>query len=242
MNTQHAIYVVNYCDEERRDRMAKRFHQMGLPVHFSDPVHAKDPRLYVEGQDMTGRTASIMLQHMDCLAHFLEHTQAAYCIVCEDDIMISKNLAKELPEISKTFDRLTLDVLLLGYLWPHDIASDWNPHFPHMGESRGSEGQRYEYTGYPDDLWGSQMYMVSRSHAQVLVKRYSPDYMVRELDEGETRQPYNPDWILTKKAERRAIIIPMLAVEEGDSKLGGDGEHAFHWSCREKNYVEGLHI
>ena len=240
--TLPAIYVVNYCDEERRERMSARFQQIGLSAHFSDPVHAKDVRLYVEGQDMTGRTASIMLQHMDCLAHFLDNTTTEYCIVCEDDIMISKNLAKELPEIIKAFEHLSLDVLLLGYLWPYDICSDWNAHFPHIGESRGSEGQRYEYTGFPDDLWGSQMYMLSRKHALVLVKQYGPDYMVRELPDGENREPYNPDWILTKKGGRRAIIIPMLAVEEGDSKLGGDAEHTFHWACRMKNYVEGLHI
>lgn len=237
-----AIYVVNYCDEARRERMAARFDQIGLSAHFSDPVHANDPRLHVQGQDMTGRTAAIMLQHMDCLAHFLDNTTAKYCIVCEDDIMISKNLAIELPEIIATFERLSLDVLLLGYLWPYDIYSDWNPHFPHLGESRGSEGQRYEYTGFPGDLWGSQMYMVSRKHARTLLDTYGPDYMVRELSEGENREPYNPDWILTKKAGRRAIIIPMLAVEEGDSKLGGDAEHGFHWACRMKNYVEGLHI
>ncbi len=240
-STLPAIYVVNYCDEARRERMSARFVQIGLPAHFSDPVHANDPRLYVNGQDMTGRTASIMLQHMDCLVHFLDNTTTDYCIVCEDDITISKNLAIELPEIIKAFERLNLDVLLLGYLWPYDIGSDWNPHFPHLGESRGSEGQRYEYTGYPFDLWGSQMYMVSRNHAQVLVNQFGPDYMVRELNEGETREPYNPDWIMTKMG-RRAIIIPMLAVEEGDSKLGGDAEHGFHRACREKNYVEGLHI
>jgi len=228
-----SAYVVNFNDDGRRERMARRFETLGLPVHFTAPVYSSDPRLDLPGlQDNHKRTCSIMLQHLDSLRHFLDNTSNEYCIVCEDDILMSKNLLVDLPSIIDKFRELELDVLLLGYLWPHWIDPDGNPYFARMGRD-----EKYQYTRLPDDLWGSQMYMVSRNHARNLLEMFPPEYAVQE----EGRSPYNPDWTLTKKG-KRALIYPMLAVEEGGSKLGIGWECEFHRLCYERNYVEGVHL
>lgn len=186
-----SAYVVNFNDDGRRERMTRRFETLGMPVHFTAPVFSSDPRLDIEGiPDRDKRTCSIMLQHLDSLRHFLDNTSSEYCIVCEDDILVSKNLLIDLPLIIDTFRELELDVLLLGYLWPHWIDADGNPHFLRM-----SRDAKYQYTRLPDDLWGSQMYMVSRIHARNLLEMFPPEYGIP----GEGRLPYNPDWTLTKE-------------------------------------------
>jgi hypothetical protein len=104
-----------------------------------------------------------------------------------------------------------------------------------------NEDRTYEFLQYPDDLWGSQMYMMSREHARKIVTDYTADYITRPLSEGESRIPYSPDWILTK-CGKRALIYPMMAVEEGDSPLGHPAHEEFHHRCHVQNYVEGVHI
>ena len=228
-----SAYVVNFNDDDRRSRMTRRFEILGLPLHFTAPVYSSDPRLDIEGiKTQDKRTCSIMLQHLDSLQHFLENTSTEYCIVCEDDILVSKNLLVDLPLIINKFRELELDVILLGYLWPHCIDPDGNPHFYRLGRD-----EKYQYTRLPDDLWGSQMYMVSRTHAQNLLNMFPPEYGIP----GDGRLPYNPDWTLTKKG-KRALIYPMLAVEEGGSKLGVGWECEFHRLCYERNYVDGVHL
>lgn len=243
-NNSHnvSIYVVNFNDENRRERMARRFFNLNMPMHFTAPVYSNDERLNMpELSEGSKRTCSIMLQHLDSLRHFLNNSVMEYCIVCEDDIMVSKNLPINLPQILSKFKEMNLDVLLLGYLWPYDIHPDYNYHF-----SRLSQDDKFQYTKYPNDLWGSQMYLVSRSHAQFLLNTFPSEYaipgkIVGGPEDGSDRLPYNPDWTLTKKGHR-AIITPMLAVEEGDSKLGGSGECQFHQRCFLHNYIEGVHI
>jgi GR25 family glycosyltransferase involved in LPS biosynthesis len=233
------IYVVNYKNEERKQRMSHRFHQMGLYAHYVSPVSTKDSRLDII-QDGDKRVYSIMLQHLDSLSHFVEHTDAEHCIVCEDDIKISKHLAKDLPDITRVFDEQKMDVLLLGFLFPYRISPDENHYFARITESV-CEDRKYDFLQYPDDLWGSQMYMMSREHARKLVAHYTPDYVVRPLSDGESRIPYSPDWILTK-CGKRGLIYPMMAVEEGDSPLGHPSHEDFHHRCHVQNYVEGLHL
>jgi len=228
------IYVVNFCDEARRSRMEQRLSSLGLSPHFVDPVYIADERLNLPGLENTHkRNASIMLQHLDSLQHFLESTKSKYCIVCEDDILILKNLVIDFPSISAKFDELELDVLLMGYLCPYEINPDWNRYYPRL-----SRDEKYQYTGYPDDLWGAQMYMVSRDHAKLLLEMYAPTSVVA----NDASAPYNPDWTLTKKG-KRALIYPMVAIEEADSnKSGSWGECEFHRRCHEQNYVEGAYI
>ena len=224
------FYVINFNDDARRERMASRFSKIGLnEPHFVDPVFISDLRLDND-KIQHKRTCSIMLQHLDSLKHFLEQTDKDLCIVCEDDIHISKNLRNDLSEIIEQFKTLDLDVLLLGYLFMYPIDTETNAHFTPKSRSK-----KYKYANYPDDLWGSQMYMMSRKHVRNILDKFGPEYILT----GEL--PYNPDWILTKTGNR-ALIVPMLAVEEGDTKTDHGGQNEFHRRCFECNYNANVHI
>ena len=216
------FYMINFNDDDRKNRMTSRFRSLGLDLQFVNPVYDSDVRL--ENTNLYKRTSSIMLQHLDSVRHFYENTSAEYCVVCEDDIFVSKNLARDLPEIVDTFTYLRLDVLLLGYLFPDNLHGNW--HFPVLKDT-----EKYSYHGYPDDIWGSQMYMVSRKHAKYLLETFTIDFAMENLEKIH----YNPDWTITKYG-RRAAISPMLAVEEGDEKSGHDGQSDFHRICFEQNY------
>ena len=222
------FYVINFNDDERKKRMISRFRTMDIDLQFVEPVYETDSRLLFT--DLHKRTSAIMLQHLDSIRHFYEQTSAEYCIVCEDDIHISKDLSKDMPEIIKNFEELKLDLLLLGYLYPHSLDGNW--HFPVLKDT-----QKYNYHGYPDDIWGSQMYLISREHAKNILSKFSIDWAIFNINDTH----YNPDWTITKFG-KRAVISPMIAVEEGTEKSGHDGQSQFHNDCREANYNPTIHI
>lgn len=222
------FYMINFNDDNRKKRMIDRFEYLNLDLQFVNPIYESDIRL--SGTNLYKRTSSIMLQHLDSIRHFYENTSGKYCVVCEDDIFISKNLAKDLPEIIKNFEYLKLDVLLLGYLFPYSLHGNW--HFPVLRDTKN-----YCYHGYPDDIWGSQMYMISRKHAKYLLDTFTIEFAISNLEKIH----YNPDWTITKYG-KRALISPMLAVEEGDEKSGHCGQSDFHKQCFEQNYKEEKYI
>lgn len=222
------FYMINFNDEERKKRMIHRFKLINLNLQFVNPVYDNDPRL--ENTNLYKRTSSIMLQHLDSIRHFYENTSADHCVVCEDDIFISKNLSRDLPEIVETFRELNLDVLLLGYLFPYPLHGNW--HFPVLKDT-----QKYCYHGFPDDMWGSQMYMISRNHAKYLLDTFTIEFAIQHLEKIH----YNPDWTVTKYG-KRACIKPMIAVEEGDEKSGHGGQSDFHRTCFEENFNKDVYI
>jgi hypothetical protein len=214
------FYVINFKDDARKARMISRFNQIGIDLHFVNPVYENDARL--QNTPLYKRTSSIMLQHLDSIRNFYENTSAKYCIVCEDDIHVSKHLQHHLPKIIQDFESLDLDLLMLGYLYPYGLHG--NPHFPMIKAT-----DNYTYHGYPDDTWGSQMYMISRKHAI--------EFAVEQLEKVH----YNPDWTITKLG-KRALISPMLAVEEGDDKSNHQGQTEFHRLCHLGNYNPNVHL
>jgi len=208
--------------------MICRFKQLNLNIQFVDPVFENDTRLI--DTNLYKRTSSIMLQHLDSIKHFYYNTSADQCVICEDDIFISKNLPKDLPEIVHTFKELNLDVLLLGYLFPYSLHGNW--HFPVLKDT-----EKYCYHGFPDDIWGSQMYMISRKHAKFILDTFTIEFAIKNLEKVH----YNPDWTITKYG-KRSCIKPMIAVEEGDEKSGHGGQCDFHRTCFEHNYNEDVYI
>jgi hypothetical protein len=223
------IYCVNFLDEDRRSKMETRFDRLNIPVNFIKPVFKSDLRLSIDGvQEDSKRTYSIMLQHIDSVQDFLNTTDESekYCIVCEDDVLLSKRFLEKLLGICETFLDLDLDVLLLGYLSPDKVLD--SELFPLI-----KSDQDFVYRGYHSDLWGSQMYMVSREYAKRLIETFQPNYILRT-----DSLPYNPDWTITK-CGKRALLSPMLAVEEGEVKNECYEQMSFHQRCFETNFVEG---
>ena len=225
MSKTCAIYIVNYKDDERRNKMVNRVKSTGLDAHFVVPVSTDDPRIRDQPiTDFEKRNWSIFFQHVDCMRNFYENTTYDYCIVCEDDVMISCKLGENLPKIINLYDQTNLDVLLLSYLWPYDVAED--NYFPVLYKD-----DEFKIQGYPIDLWGAHMYFFSRNHAKTMVDRYTPEYALAQTSE----QPFCTDWQFTKLGNR-GLIVPMMGVEEGDVKTDHQGQADFHRSVFEYNY------
>ena len=222
------VYIINFEATARKERMLQRFRALGIEPFFVPPVYKSDPRLErPDAARLEKRTCSIMLQHLDSLQHFLDHhPDQEYCIVCEDDILISKNLAQDMSQIVANTKARELDILLLGYLLPDRIQVH-PQQYPHHG---------YSYHQYDHNLWGSQMYMVSQSYARFLVNTFTVDQAIRTQE----TPPFNPDWIITKNGNR-AMIYPMLAVEEGETKTDHEGQNSFHRQCFAANYDPQVH-
>lgn len=227
MQKSCGIFVVNYKDEERRTKMTNRFKSINMDVHFVDPVSTQDPRIKPQPiTDFEKRNWSIFFQHVDCMRNFYVNTTYDYCIICEDDVMISRTLDVQIPQIIDLYDSAKLDILLLSYLWPYEIPN--NHYFPII-----SENEQYKIRGYPEDLWGAHMYMISRNHAKTLVDRYTPEYAFAQ----SPGQPFCTDWQFTKFGNR-GLIVPMIGVEEGDVKTDHQGQIDFHRQCFLFNYRE----
>lgn len=224
------IYIVNYKDDERRRRMSQRVKSVGLDAHFVAPVSIEDPR--IKDQPITTfekRNWSIFFQHVDCMREFVENTTYDYCIVCEDDVVLSRNLKEEIPEIISLYDQTQLDILLLSYLWPYEVAED--NYFPVLQRT-----DKWKIQGYPGDLWGAHMYFMSRAHTAVLVERYTAEYALAQKD-----TPFCTDWQFTKFG-RRGLLAPMVGLEEGEVKTDHQGQIDFHRSVFQFHYRENKFI
>jgi hypothetical protein len=166
------------------------------------------------------RTVAIMLSHLQLIRRFVEDTRAPHAIVREDDVYLRRTIRRDLPPIVREFDARRLDVLLLGYLWP------WRD--PEPG---------YRFCDYDEELWGTQMYLLSRAQALYLLETCT---LERALAEWPPR-PFSADWIITK-VSRRARLSPMLAVEEGEVVTTHAGQVAFHRRCAEAQYDPALYV
>ena len=226
----YGVYVVNYNDEERRSQMIRRAKSVGIDLHFVDPVSIEDPRIKDQPIDLfEKRNWAILFQHVDCMRDFFEKTTFDYCIVCEDDVGFLRELKNRVPEVIKGFEETNHDIVLLSYLWPYEIVE--NGYFPVKYKS-----DNFKLHGYPDDLWGAHMYMVSRKHAKTLVDRFTADYAIHEKEEG---RHFCSDWQITKYGER-GIVYPMLGLEEGEVKTDHTGQIEFHRAVFRFHYREDL--
>ena len=245
MNRDIPIYIVSYKNKERKERMIKRFSTLEFnSINFVKEIHLDDDRItcfsHLENYNkIEKRTWSIMLQHLDSIKDFYENTNYNnynHCIICEDDIFISKDLSIKLPDIIKDFDSLSLDVLMLGYLLPFKIDTSSSYYLDHFPLFSKNNENNYSIHKYPDDIWGTQMYMISRKYAKFLLEKFTNIYAYYNLD-----KPYNPDWTITKNGNR-ALIYPIIAVEEGVNLSDCYSQQQYHKLCFETHYDHEIYI
>ena len=131
----------------------------------------------------------------------------------------------KLPQIIHDFEDLKLNVLLLGYLVNHDFKNNFlneNSQFYSPFQCLKGETKNFEhaYYTYPDDHWGSQLYMLSRKQVEFLVSKYNEINWKKAQDGNpiENWKEYSPDWSITKEGNR-ALLFPMVAVEESKKHL-----------------------
>jgi len=230
-----AFYCLSYKNEERKTALKNRFSQLGINVEFYDGVEFDDPRLSIplENKDCLKKSWSYTYGHFDMINKFITETDKEYGVFCEDDIYLDKNLANDIPGIVEDFKAMNLDVLLLGYLTTFKIEEY------HHGFSIKNEfhNRTKKYHNYPNDLWGAQMYMLSRTHAKTLLEKYYNGYAEQSINPelNANMQPFCSDWTITKDGNR-AIIYPMYAVEDGKTQYETGGQHNFHQDVFHQNY------
>ena len=202
--------------------MEKVFGKLGITAEFYSGVGQDDPRLKNAGN--LARSWSMTYGHLDLIKKFSE-SDKDYGIICEDDILIRKDFMERLPEILSGFDTLGLDILMLGYLCENPIDTYRN--FPTLLD-RGMK-----YLGYPDGLWGGQMYLISKAQAGVLLEKFSGGYADRSLTEAIA--PFSPDWTITKEG-RRALLYPLLVVEKYYEVYDDEHQNRSHLACYNYTY------
>lgn len=216
------VYCLSFANSDRQRRMEKRFATVKVLPIFVEPTPTDRFKADVlaSGVDVPPgfdfRVTAITLNHMKMVRQFVENSSAEYGVFCENDIHLRLTLGTDLRQMTEHCTRLALDVLLCGYLLPYREAVP-----------RGS----YVVQPYGDDLWGAQMYMLSRSHAKLLLETLTVEWALAHPNE-----PCSPDWTITKRG-RRARVLPMLAIEEGTIVDQHDaGQVNFHRQCFEAQY------
>lgn len=226
------IYCLSFPNSDRRKRMSTRFEQLGIESFiFQDPIPTEYPLVdyYLRNREDDNtqhgrRAASITISYIYMIKRFL-CTGREYGVFCEDDVHIRKTFKKDLPEIIKAVETLKKKptVILLGYL------SVLN-HFPLYDTSLKKINGKYKLMEYPDDVWGAQMILLSRKNAMDIVEKYDRPFYL-----SCPGKAYSGDHTFTKD-EPRALVYPMLAVEEGEVSNNDITDIYFHKLCHQVNY------
>jgi len=232
------VYVLSYNNSERKEKMNTRLTDESLSFEFVPPVEHSDPRIVHSLDPCTKRVWSIMLGHLDMLKKFLESdSESEYGIFCEDDIYIREGILTYLPEIISSSIRRSLDIVLLGYLLHYRLETitnvQKNDNLPYDYKLINME-PTFEFYNYPEDLWGTQMYMLSKRAAKMMIEKYNIDYASSTITDTN-KISFCADTTLTKDTFdgmlSRALIYPMLAVEEGHINHTSPGQINFHKEC-----------
>jgi len=228
MDTNYNIYCLSFKNPVRKSQMENRFQELNLKCIFYEGVSMDDPR--IANNNGLG-CWSCMIGHIDMIKNFYENSEKEYGIFCEDDVYIHKEFKLMIPDIIKDFKLINLDILLLGYLSPFEIK----PYYQNFELKSNDTNLKYTYNNYPNDLWGSQMYMLSKHQSKNILDKYNIEYATKSLTDN-TLQPFSADWTITKEGNR-ALIYPMMAVETADK-----AEDTFHENCKNQNYDSNIYI
>jgi GR25 family glycosyltransferase involved in LPS biosynthesis len=221
---------------DRSAKMKARFDAIGLELQIHEGVDHSDPRIADHGLNpAVARMWSATYGHLDMIQAFLR-TNKRYGVFCENDVNIHKNLVAELPAVMEAVDCTNTYVMLLGYMITTKIGSWMNGYsLLHAGASR-------TYLSYPPEQWGVHMYMLSREGAAHVIDLFAKGYAVLTL--STPNSAFSPDWTISK-IEKRALVYPMLAVEDGEDGMEHyqhEGQYAFHRDTHNANYIPGMFL
>lgn len=235
------IYCLNFTYDteeknERRKQMEKKFNHFQLPVNFYSGVKETDERISFVQNDNMRRTWSICYGHLDMMNHFVYNSKKEYMILCEDDIIIHKDFTEKLPLAINVMKTHNLDILLLGYLCSNPV--DTYSNFPQIKTEHSSD--TFKVLEYIEETWGAQMFIITKTHAIRMLSKYYNDYSIKTLS-NSSMTPFSSDWLLTKDG-KRALVYPLLVLENGHSDYEDEGQrnnriNCFHFSYRENTFI-----
>ena len=231
------FYCLNYRNVERKKSMIDRFVKLDISCNFYDGVCLEeDERI----KKFNMGCSSCMYGHLDMIYQFYNNTNKPYGIFCEDDIFIHKDFKDLLSIIIKDFEKMKLDVLLFGYLCTFKISEQYHDfHLKDISISY-SDSFPYKYHNYNNDIWGTQMYMISRENAKKILDKYYVGYLEKQINDPSL-QPFSADWTITKDGNR-ALLFPLITIEDGKTNHEHPGQHNLHFFSYYNNYIEGVHI
>jgi hypothetical protein len=225
-----SFYAFSFNNPDRKRRLEEQFKKEQLCVNFIDPVLNNDPRLKDAPKEQL-RNWAIMWSHLDMIKAFL-NTDDAYGVFCEDDLILRKEFNKYVPELISSFKRRRLDILLLGYLTTQKPASLT------LTDDFRSSDINLLYLEYDDNIWGAHMYLINRETAQRFLEIYTTEYANTTLLLSDV-PAFSPDWTLTKIG-RRALVYPMMGIEEGTVLTTDEAHVNFHRNCYNVHYDKNL--
>jgi GR25 family glycosyltransferase involved in LPS biosynthesis len=213
-------------NKTRRERMQRRLRMIGVDCVFLEGVTPEKAAKYPEAV-----RSGCMLAHVQALQTFLK-TSKDYAIVAEDDVYLHRDFKRFIPKLIRTIRDLSLDLLLLGYLIDHQPSSE-------AGFHQILDTNFGQFYTVPATLWGTQMYLVSRTHAMRLVREFDPCCYKGPVT-------YSADFLITKTGSV-AFLYPMMAVEEGEIRLddtseGGRVHARYHRACKDANYKPDVYV
>jgi len=135
---------------------------------------------------------------------------------------------------------LKLDVLLLGYLITFPISQHYQEFQLKNNISTFTENFSFNYHEFNNDIWGTQMYMISRENAKKILDKYYVGYLEKIVTDSSLT-PFSADWTITKDGNR-ALLYPLLVIEDGKNIYDHIGQHNLHYYSYFNNYLEGIHI
>lgn len=234
MDDNYEFYCLSFNNKERKESMMSRFEKIGIPCNFYEGVTFDDHRIANRmNPNVTGRW-SCAYGHLDMIHNFYHNSTKEFGVFCEDDLLIHKDLKSFMPKITKDFKELNLDVLLLSSLLPFKM-NEQIPGFKRKSTSYiNSIDKEYNYYNFVNEVWGTQMYMVSKKQAGVLLDKYYTDYADMSLNNPDMT-PFSADWTLTKDGNR-AMIFPMFASENNLKFYEDYNQQVYHDKCYFVNF------
>ena len=148
------IYCLSFNNQKRKSVMLKKFKKFENFIHIHNGVSFEDDRMFIDN-----RVLSCMLGHMDMIKDFYNNSKNDYAILCEDDIVIHKDLNDIVDKIINLTQNF--DIILLGYLLNYELSND--------NSKILDINNKFKLHIYNDELWGAQMYLISRSYAKYLL-------------------------------------------------------------------------
>jgi hypothetical protein len=233
---QCEFYCLSYHNEARATAMTRRFAAVGANLNIQQGVEHTDPRLAGRGLSIDLlRLWSVTYGHLDMIRAFLL-TKKRYGLFCENDVCIHKDLVTQLPAVMETVDRTGVHIMLLGYMTTVKLGT-----WMHGYDLLHADATR-TYLTYPNDQWGVHLYMLTRAGAQHVLDLYDGGYA--DLTLGHANASFSPDWTISK-IERRGLVYPMLAVEDGEDDMDHYqhyGQYSFHMATHAANYIPGAFL
>lgn len=222
MNTTYQFYCLSHNNKQKRRTMEEKFNKLNIDCQFYNGIQDNDSRISYYSNLFNRRQKSITYSHLDIIRDFYFKSDKDYAIICEDDILINKHIVFILDKLIKDFEKMKLNILLLGYMLPYKLErchvhSEYSIKLPKISDSY------YTYHNYPEYLSGTQMYMITKVYAKYILDYYDNCIL---LDKYHLMDK------LFIKDGNRALIYPMIAIEDEKQK---DGYHLF---CHKTHYNE----